>query len=116
MSDNTNAFFRDNDSLFEESMKLNCQGVNCLDNYYAQRNLNELNKNINCAANNTRKIRDVDFERPMMWCEYRFKHLNYCNHTNVGGFIVCKDCKGCGFHKNLNLNDPVNKKEISKQN
>lgn len=104
MSDN--AFFRDNESLYQQSMELNCKGVNCLDDFYLNANKEELKKNINCSANNTRKIRNVDFERPMMWCEYRFKHLNYCTHVNVGGFTVCQDCKACGFEKNLNLNDP----------
>ena len=100
-----NAFYRDNESLMNESIKMNCSGVNCLDNDWRQRNMEELKKNINCSANNTRRIRDVDFERPMMWCEYRFKHLNYCNHVTVGGFKVCQDCKACGFQKNLNLNE-----------
>ena len=110
MSDN--AFFRDNESLYEKSLALNCQGVHCLDNNYLTANKEELKKNINCSANNTRKIRDVDYERPMMWCEYRFKHLNYCNHVNVGGFVVCQDCKSCGFNKNLNLNDPTTKQNV----
>ena len=103
MSDN--AFYRDNESLMKESIKMNCNSSNCLDNEWRQRNMEELKKNINCAANNTRRIRDVDFERPMMWCEYRFKHLNYCSHITVGGFTVCQDCKACGFQKNLNLNE-----------
>ena len=103
---NDNAFYRDNDSLWNQSVSMNCKAVECLDNYYMGKNREELNKSINCSANNTRKIRNVDFERPMMWCEYRFKHLNYCTHVNVGGFTVCQDCKACGFEKNLNLNDP----------
>jgi hypothetical protein len=110
-----NAFFRDTESLYEQSLKLNCKGVNCLDNNYLTANKEELKKNINCSANNTRNIRNVDFERPMMWCEYRFKHLNYCNHVNINGFTVCKDCTNCGFSKNLNLNDPIVREQIKKQ-
>ena len=104
MSSGDNAFFRDNNSLYSQSTDMNCKGINCLDDFYFQKNWNELRNNINCSANNTRQIRNVDFERPMMWCEYRFKHLNYCTHKNLNGFIVCQDCKACGFHKNINLN------------
>ena len=114
MSDN--AFFRDNESLYNLSAELNCRGINCLDNNYYLMNRAELSNNINCAANNTRRIRNVDYERPMMWCEYRFKHLNYCNHVSVGGFTVCQDCKSCGFYKNLNLNDPENRKTLQNNN
>ena len=102
MSDN--AFYRDNDSLWNQSVSMNCKAVECLDNYYMNKNREELNNSINCSANNTRKIRNVDFERPMMWCEYRFKHLNYCNTVRMGDFKVCGNCKACGFQKNLNLN------------
>ena len=73
MSDN--AFFRDNESLYNLSAELNCRGINCLDNNSYLMNRAELSNNINCAANNTRRMRNVDYERPMMWCEYRFKHL-----------------------------------------
>ena len=111
MSDN--AFYRDNESLMKQSISMNCNSVNCLDEYYNQQNLEELKKNINCSANNTRQIRNVDFERPMMWCEYRFKHLNYCNTVQAGDFTVCGDCKACGFQKNLNLNQNQNQKKVN---
>ena len=32
-----NAFFRDNESLYEKSLALNCQGVHCLDNNYLKK-------------------------------------------------------------------------------
>jgi hypothetical protein len=110
-----NAFFRDNESLYNKSSELNCKSINCLSEFYDKSNKDKLNNNLSCSSNNTRRIRNVDFERPMMWCEYRFKHLNYCNNVNVGGFVVCQDCKGCGFHKNINLNDPDNKKTFENQ-
>ena len=102
MSDN--AFYRDNESMWNQSVAMNCQAVNCLDDYNNNKNLENLKKNINCGANNTRQIRNVDFERPMMWCEYRFHHLQYCNTLQAGDFTICGDCKLCGFKKNLNLN------------
>ena len=39
-----NAFFRDNESLYEKSLALNCQGVHCLDNNYLTANKEELKK------------------------------------------------------------------------
>ena len=108
MSDN--AFFRDNESLYQKSMELNCRGVNCLDDFYLNANKEELKKNINCSANNTRQIRNVDFERPMMWCEYRFKHLNYCTIHKLDGYAVCKDCKSCAYNKNVLIKDYDRKK------
>lgn len=51
----------------------------------------------------TRCIRNVDHERPMMFPEFRFKHLYYCTHASVDGYTVCKQCSNCGF----NLHTPV---------
>ena len=59
---NDNAFYRVNNSLWNQSVSMNCKAVECLDNYYMNKNREELNKSINCSANNTRKIRNVDFE------------------------------------------------------
>ena len=88
-------------SLYEQSMAYNCEGISCLENAQRERDLLELKYSINCTANSTRQIRNVDHERPMMFPEYRFKHLNYCTIHELDGYSVCKDCKSCGFNKNI---------------
>lgn len=90
-------------SLYEQSMAYNCEGIRCLENNQREKDLLELKKSINCSANNNRQhqIRNVDHERPMMFPEYRFKHLNYCTIHELDGYSVCKDCKSCGFNKNI---------------
>tara|TARA_B100000575_G_C23102314_1_gene636036 strand:+ start:597 stop:893 length:297 start_codon:yes stop_codon:yes gene_type:complete len=88
-------------SLYEQSMAYNCEGISCLENAQRERDLLELKNSINCTANSTRQIRNVDHERPMMFPEYRFKHLNYCTIHELDGYSVCKDCKSCGFNKNI---------------
>jgi|TARA_B110000259_G_scaffold122647_1_gene139060 hypothetical protein len=88
-------------SLYEQSMKLNCEGIQCLENTQRDKDLMELKEAINCDANNTKKIRNVDHERPMMFDEYRFQHLNYCSIHTIDGYNVCKDCKSCAFNKNI---------------
>ena len=88
-------------SLYEQSIAYNCEGISCLENAQRERDLLELKNSINCTANSTRQIRNVDHERPMMFPEYRFKHLNYCTIHELDGYSVCKDCKSCGFNKNI---------------
>tara|TARA_B100000927_G_scaffold101520_1_gene82195 strand:- start:89 stop:385 length:297 start_codon:yes stop_codon:yes gene_type:complete len=88
-------------SLYEQSIAYNCEGISCLENAQRERDLLELKNSINCSANSTRQIRNVDHERPMMFPEYRFKHLNYCTIHELDGYSVCKDCKSCGFNKNI---------------
>lgn len=88
-------------SLYEQSMAYNCEGISCLENAQRERDLLELKNSINCSANSTRQIRNVDHERPLMFPEYRFKHLNYCTIHELDGYSVCKDCKSCGFNKNI---------------
>ena len=48
---NDNAFYRDNDSLWNQSVSMNCKAVECLDNYYMNKNREELNKSINWLKN-----------------------------------------------------------------
>lgn len=64
-------------SLYEQSMKFNCKNIAILEQLQRQKDLNELKEAISCPANNTRQIRNVEHERPMMFPQYRFKHLNY---------------------------------------
>ena len=88
-------------SLYEQSIAYNCEGISCLENAQRERDLLELKNSINCSANSTRQIRNVDHERPMMFPEYRFQHLNYCTIHKLDGYNVCKDCKSCAFNKNI---------------
>ena len=88
-------------SLYEQSMKYNCEGIRCLENAQLEKDMGELKEAINCGAYNTRQIRNVDHERPMMFPEYRFQHLNYCTIHKLDGYNVCKDCKSCAFNKNI---------------
>jgi hypothetical protein len=89
--------------LYEQSLKYNCEGVKCLEEQQRKRNLDELREAINCGAYNIRQreIRNVDHERPMMFPEYRFQHLNYCTIKHLNGYAVCNDCTSCGFNKNI---------------
>ena len=88
-------------SLYEQSIKYNCEGIRCLEDSQRKKDLDEINEAINCSAYNTRTIRNVDHERPMMFPEYRFQHLNYCSIHKLNGYNVCKDCKSCAFNKNI---------------
>ena len=88
-------------SLYELSMKYNCEGIKCLETAQREKDMGELKEAINCSANNIRQIRNVDHERPMMFPEYRFQHLNYCTIHKLDGYNVCKDCKSCSFNKNI---------------
>jgi len=88
-------------SLYEQSMKYNCEGIKCLETEQRKKDMAELKEAINCSANNIRQIRNVDHERPLMFPEYRFQHLNYCSIHNLDGYNVCKDCKSCAFDKNI---------------
>ena len=63
-------------SLYEQSMKYNCEGIKCLETEQRKKDMAELKEAINCSANNIRQIRNVDHERPLMFPEYRFQHLN----------------------------------------
>mgnify|MGYP006141643947 CR=1 FL=1 len=92
-----------NESLYEKSMRFNCEGIRCLENSYKDYNLQKLKDTINCGAFSTREIRNVDHERPMMFDEYRFQHFNYCSIHTIDGYSVCKDCKNCGFNKNIKI-------------
>lgn len=99
-----NAFFADNENLYEKSMNANCEFINCLQGHINSLNNNELRYNINCGhAQNNMKIRNVDDEIPMLFPEYRFKHLNYCDTVNINGYTVCGKCNNCGFNKNIQL-------------
>tara|TARA_B100000700_G_scaffold271422_1_gene314256 strand:+ start:476 stop:775 length:300 start_codon:yes stop_codon:yes gene_type:complete len=91
------------ESLYEQSMKYNCEGIRCLQNAANEYNQQQLSDAINCKAYNTREIRNVDHERPMMFDEYRFKHLNYCTIHTLDGYSVCKDCKSCAYSKNIKI-------------
>jgi len=88
-------------SLYEQSIKYNCEGIKCLETDQRKKDMAELKEAINCSANNIRQIRNVDHERPLMFPEYRFQHLNYCSIHNLDGYNVCKDCKSCAFDKNI---------------
>lgn len=88
-------------NLYEDSIMYNCEGIRCLENAQREKDLFELKKAINCAEFSNRNIRNVDHERPMMFPEYRFKHLKYCTIHQLDGYSVCKDCKSCGFNKNI---------------
>jgi hypothetical protein len=101
---NENVFFEgpQTEGLFEMSMKANCDAANCLQDRLNGHSSDELKKNINCSnAQNNRFIRNVDHEIPMLFPEYRFKHLNYCKHVNINGYIVCGKCHNCGFNSNI---------------
>ena len=82
-------------------MAINCQNIQCLQQKYDRYHCNNLTNQINCRAFNDRTIRNTDHERPMMFPEYRFKHLNYCNPVNLNGYIVCGGCSNCGFNKSI---------------
>lgn len=88
-------------SLYEQSMKFNCENIAILEQQQRKKDLNELKEAISCPANNTRQIRNVEHERPMMFPQYRFKHLNYCSIHKMDGYSVCKDCKSCAYNKNI---------------
>ena len=101
--DNENAFFNDTSTLYELSMKMNCENINRLEKCLYDKDSGELKNTMNCEKTQIRKIRNVDYERPMMWCENRFKHFNYCSLKQLDGHYVCKDCKQCRFNSNFNL-------------
>jgi hypothetical protein len=99
-----NAFFKDDKTdYYQTSINVNCESIKCLENNYNELNRDGLNNSINCVANNTRGIRNVDDERPMMFPEYRFTYLNYCKLDEQNGYLVCKDCKRCGYNKNVKV-------------
>ena len=75
-------------SLYEQSMEYNCEGIRCLENAQREKDMSELKEAINCGAYNTRQIRNVDHERPLMFPEYRFQHLNYCTIHKLDVKIV----------------------------
>ena len=100
-----NAFFGDDENLYEKSVNMNCKNVQCMDNVTKNLNREELGNSLNCSAYNNRQIRNTDLERPMMFPEYRFKHLNYCTIHKLNGYAVCKDCKSCAYNKNVLIKD-----------
>lgn len=116
----TNTFFDNNENLFEKSKKMNCDNITCMANNYAYLNRLELSKSINCDKFSNRRIRNTDHERPMMFPEYRFRYLDYCNTVNMNGYTVCKSCKNCSFNKNVRFvrdkNDPCSSCVLNKSN
>lgn len=107
-----NAFFKesDNENLYERSVNMNCKNVQCMDNVTKNLNRIELENSLNCTSYNNRQIRNTDLERPMMFPEYRFKHLNYCTIHNLNGYAVCKECKSCAYDKNIIIKNYETKK------
>tara|TARA_B100000900_G_scaffold142671_1_gene120946 strand:- start:7432 stop:7740 length:309 start_codon:yes stop_codon:yes gene_type:complete len=99
-----NAFFSNNNNqTYDSSININCENIKYLESNYNELNRDKLNTAINCSANNTRSIRNVDDERPMMFPEYRYTYLNYCTLKSLDGYVVCKDCKRCSYNKNVKV-------------
>lgn len=97
-----NAFFRapENQGLYEQSRKIhaiNRQNMAINDQYFDTGIFNYERDEFN--AQNNKCIRNVDDERPMMFPEYRFKHLFHCNFVDINGYKVCKTCTNCGFNR-----------------
>ena len=99
-----NAFFpSDNTDIYKISRNLNSENVKCLSSHYElQQNTDQLVYPINRETffDRQKQIRNTDHERPMMFPEYRFKHLNYCHKINIDGYYVCGLCSNCGFDRN----------------
>jgi hypothetical protein len=106
--DNNNAFFNDTNTLYEQCMSINCKNINKLEEFLYQKNMDKLKNDMNYKLVKRNEIRNVDLERPMMWCENRFKHFNYCTVKNINGFYDCNDYKRTRFNSNSKLNNPIN--------
>ena len=56
-----NAFFSNNNNqTYDSSISINCENIKYLESNYNELNRDKLNTAINCSANNTRSIRNVD--------------------------------------------------------
>jgi hypothetical protein len=103
--DRDNPFYpsSENRGLYDEVRKMNAINARNMEINQSIINRSKLAYEIRDDLDITRCIRNVDHERPMMFPEFRFKHLYYCTHASVDGYTVCKQCNNCGF----NLHTPA---------
>jgi hypothetical protein len=116
-----NAFYRnpENLGLYEHSINMNNGSINCIE----QRDNTFNNGLLGYRSNeynpyNNKCIRNVDHERPLMFPQYRFKHLNYCHPVNLNGYLVCKSCSSstCSFNRHISQLSIKNNNNISPTN